>query len=356
MPIRPDRQGITEIRHVEGYLAYWDELLKRHPGMFIDTCASGGRRNDLETLRRAIPLWRTDYRCEPTGTQCCTYGISLWIPLSGTGAADVDAYMFRSNMVPFTNCLFDVRMTTLDYDLLRRLTAQWRKIADGYFGDFYPLTEYSTTKDSWMAWQFDRPETGEGFVQAFRREKCIFEVGRLRLRGLAARRPVRGLGSRYAAASADLGARTHDPGSSRDNPRPTRRRGVAVPESHGPRPAEVIRRRPPSRTVRDEHFICQTKGRSWGRVLAFGNRSWEYCPIGRGQGTPATVMERPRKLITFADCRNGSRRRCPFTADFCQSGGRDRRAGGRSCHLTINASASARNSFNSLLYSSGKSC
>ena len=36
-----------------------------------------------------------------------------------------------------------------------------------------------------MAWQFDRPETGEGFVQAFRREKCIFEVGRLRLHGLA---------------------------------------------------------------------------------------------------------------------------------------------------------------------------
>ncbi len=180
----PDRQGITEIRHVEGYLAYWDELLKRHPGMFIDTCASGGRRNDLETLRRAIPLWRTDWRCEPIGTQCCTYGISLWIPLSGTGAADVDPYLFRSNMVPFTNCLFDVRIKTLDYNLLRRLTAQWRAIADGYFGDFYPLTEYSTTKDSWMAWQFDRPDTGQGFVQAFRREKCIFEVGRLRLHGL----------------------------------------------------------------------------------------------------------------------------------------------------------------------------
>jgi alpha-galactosidase len=152
--------------------------------MFIDTCASGGRRNDLETLRRAIPLWRTDWRCEPIGTQCCTYGISLWIPLSGTGAADVDAYVFRSNMVPFTNCLFDIRVKTLDYNLLRRLAAQWRAIADGYFGDFYPLTEYSMTKDSWMAWQFDCPEAGNGFVQAFRREKCIFEVGRLRLQGL----------------------------------------------------------------------------------------------------------------------------------------------------------------------------
>ena len=63
----PDRQGITEIRHVEGYLAYWDELRRRHPDMPIDTCASGGRRNDLETLRRAVPLLRSDYRFEPVG-------------------------------------------------------------------------------------------------------------------------------------------------------------------------------------------------------------------------------------------------------------------------------------------------
>ncbi len=28
-----DRQGITEIRHVTGYLAYWDELRRRHPEM-----------------------------------------------------------------------------------------------------------------------------------------------------------------------------------------------------------------------------------------------------------------------------------------------------------------------------------
>ncbi len=180
----PDRQGITEMRHVEGYLAYWDALLQRHPDMFIDSCASGGRRNDLETMRRAIPLWRTDWRVEPIGTQACTYGISLWIPLSGTGAADVDRYLFHSNMVPFTNCLFDIRDKKQDWGLLRKLVGQWRKVAACYTGDFYPLTAYSVAKDSWMAWQFDRPDTGEGMVQAFRRDKCIFESGRLKLQGL----------------------------------------------------------------------------------------------------------------------------------------------------------------------------
>lgn len=180
----PDRQGITEIKHVTGYLAYWDELLKRHPDMYIDSCASGGRRNDLETMRRAIPLWRSDYRCEPIGTQCCSYGISLWLPLSGTGAADVDAYTFRSNMVPFTNLLLDIRNKKSNYDLLRRLVGEWRKLADYYTGDFYPLTYYSTGRDTWMAWQFNCPEKGEGAVQAFRRDKCVFESGRLKLFGL----------------------------------------------------------------------------------------------------------------------------------------------------------------------------
>jgi len=56
----PDRVGITEIRHIEGLYALWDRLLAAHPGLLIDNCAAGGRRIDLETLRRAVPLWRSD--------------------------------------------------------------------------------------------------------------------------------------------------------------------------------------------------------------------------------------------------------------------------------------------------------
>ena len=179
-----DRQGITEIHHVEGYLAYWDELLRRHPDMFIDSCASGGRRNDLETMRRAIPLWRTDYRCEPVGTQCHTYGISLWIPLSGTGAADVDRYAFRSNMTPFSNLLWDMRDKKLDYDLMRRLTSEFARIAHYWLGDYYPLTAFTTDQDAWMAWQFDVPETGEGMVQVFRRAESPYCGAQFKLHGL----------------------------------------------------------------------------------------------------------------------------------------------------------------------------
>jgi alpha-galactosidase len=193
----PDRQGITEIRHVTGYLAYWDELRCRHPEMLIDSCASGGRRNDLETMRRAVPLWRSDYAYEATGHQCMMYGLSLWLPFHGTGTVftrnapyygsgrtPVEPYAFWSNAGQSIGLGIDVRLKDLDYDMIRRLIGQWRQIASDYYGDFYPLMPWTRDDTTWMAWQFDRPEAGEGMVQVFRRHNSFYESARLKLFGL----------------------------------------------------------------------------------------------------------------------------------------------------------------------------
>jgi len=94
-----DRHGITEMRHVEGYLRFWDELHARHPDMLIDTCASGGRRLDLETLRRSVPLWRCDDSENPVHNQCQTYGMSYWIPMYGSGTGCNTPYTIRERDV-----------------------------------------------------------------------------------------------------------------------------------------------------------------------------------------------------------------------------------------------------------------
>ena len=179
-----DRQGITENHHVTGYLAYWDELRRRHPNMLIDSCASGGRRNDIETLRRAVPLLRSDWLLEPTSQQCHTYGIASWIPMYGTGVNQFEPYSFRSNICPYINACYDMRRTDADWDAARRLIGEWKSISPCYSGDYYPLTPYSAENDVWMAWQFDRPDLGEGVVQVFRRPNSIYEAARLRLGGL----------------------------------------------------------------------------------------------------------------------------------------------------------------------------
>ncbi len=179
-----DRQGITENAYVKGLLAFWDELQRRHPGMTIDTCASGGRRNDVETLRRAIPLHRSDCIIEPLSQQCHTFGISSWIPAHGTGTKGEDAYCLRSTRVPCLNAVWDVRRDDLDYDLLRRMIAEWRRTAEYLVGDFYPLISYSLAPDAWAAWQYDRPDLGGGVVQVFRRPDSPLESGRFLLRGV----------------------------------------------------------------------------------------------------------------------------------------------------------------------------
>jgi len=182
----PDRQGISEIRHVEGYFAYWDELLRRHPGMLIDSCASGGRRNDLETLRRAVPLLRSDWYAGEAGQQALTYGLSMWIPYHGTGFIyDKDEYWIRSGMVAemsYGPGAGGVEKT--DFALLRRMVDEQHRIAPYFLGDFYPLTPYSLAEDPWMAWQFDRPDLGEGVIQVFRRRESPYESARFRLRAL----------------------------------------------------------------------------------------------------------------------------------------------------------------------------
>jgi len=241
----PDRQGITEIKHVTGYLAYWDELRRRHPNMLIDSCASGGRRNDVETMRRAVPLWRSDYAYEATGHQCMMYGLSLWLPFHGTGTVftrnasyygsghtPVEPYAFWSNAGQSTGFGIDIRLKDLDYDAIRRLIGQWRQIAPNYYGDFYPLTPWNRDDTAWMAWQFDRPEAGEGMVQVFRRHNSFYESAHLKLLGLDAQ-------ANYTVTNLDTGA------SEKRSGRELLSDGLAVTMPAQPSVAVLVYRRQP---------------------------------------------------------------------------------------------------------------
>jgi alpha-galactosidase len=184
----PDRQGITEIKHVTGYLAFWDELRRRHPGLLIDTCASGGRRNDLETLRRSVPLHKSDMEYgNLTSKQTQFYGLAFWEPYFGAPvypADRVDVYGFRSGISMLTGLGYDSRRKDLDYALLRKLVAERDEVVPNYYGDYYPLTRWSAEQDAWIAWQCDRPEEGQGVVQAFRRPQSLYETARFKVRGL----------------------------------------------------------------------------------------------------------------------------------------------------------------------------
>jgi alpha-galactosidase len=179
---------MTENLYVQGHLQFWDELKRRNPGLSIDSCASGGRRNDLETMRRAVPLLRSDFQWPDSqknvyeGNQGHTYGLSSWLPFQGSGVYGCDPYSFRSFYMPSFGM---GRLTPENKAAQRQAYSECAQISPlMLFGDYYPLTPYSVHEDAWIAWQFDRPETGEGCVQAFRRAKCQVSAIKLRLLGL----------------------------------------------------------------------------------------------------------------------------------------------------------------------------
>jgi len=177
-----DRQGITEIRHIEGLYAMWDDLRARHPGLVIDLCASGGRRIDLESLTRGQPLWHSDMQCSGkpslTADQLQNAGLWRWVPMHGCGNfAYEPAYAFRSamttgNILAPSNA--QGRLSTADPDTdeaVRRTVAIYRKLRPYMVGDFYPLFPHSESEEAWFGFQFHRHDLNAGAAILFRRGK-----------------------------------------------------------------------------------------------------------------------------------------------------------------------------------------
>lgn len=184
-----DRQGITENLHVQGYLQVWDDLLARNPGLWIDSCASGGRRNDLETMRRSVPLHYTDYGYGIHPVKLAFHHtLYAWIPyfkecilswdLNKPGDdtrfnQQLDSFSFHCAMAPMLFLTMDIRRDGYDVVLARKMVEIWRR-ASGLLlhGDYHPLTPFSRDADRWVVWQFDRPEADEGLIQGIRHAAC----------------------------------------------------------------------------------------------------------------------------------------------------------------------------------------
>ena len=183
----------------------------------IDNCASGGRRIDMETLRRSIPLWRSDYQCPadfPTvGSQCHHHSFNTWLPWSGTTAGrDYDSYRMRSAYSPAmsTNYTFSQRNSFGDdpekLAWLKHYMEEYLQVRPYLDGDLYPLTQLTDRTDTWCASQFHKPEESKGLLQVFRREDAPYETARLKLFGLDATTVYRFRDEDTGAVTTHLGA------------------------------------------------------------------------------------------------------------------------------------------------------
>lgn len=176
----PNRVGVAEIRYVEGLYRLWDDLLKLHPGLMIDNCASGGTRIEIELCSRSIPLWRTDdtigpffdrnYNRVSILNQSMSAGLNRYVPFSISGGIGTDPYNFRSG--------FNGGICPIDapgpekHAELRAAIAEGKRLRKYYLGDYYALSPVDQDPEHWCAMQFNRPKERDGMAVLFRREAC----------------------------------------------------------------------------------------------------------------------------------------------------------------------------------------
>ena len=218
----PDRVGMTEIRFIEGHYAFWDELRRRFAHLAIDNCASGGRRIDLETLRRSLPLWPSDFLDVVglprgpglhVGSQCIKAGLARWVPLFAGGLWSFTPYAARSAMlggfvfgphIPPEGFPGDADGRALTHsDVLaegqlvhwpkfpttqaKAAIAEWRSLRDFFLGDFHLLLPLTASSHDWCAYQLHRPDMDAGFALLFRRHHSPFEAMEVALKGVKPR-------------------------------------------------------------------------------------------------------------------------------------------------------------------------
>ena len=177
------RRGICENHYVTNLYRYLDALTAQVDGLLIDNCASGGKRLDLEMTRRSLPLWRSDYNCrdadgtvQPAGlaaTQAMTYGLSCWLPYSGTNPFSDSLYAVRSTILTHPSFAAPYPATLADYSAIR-----------GYMTErYFPLTYGGVDSDKYLAMQFGSETAGAALI--YRRENAADETYLLRLNGLS---------------------------------------------------------------------------------------------------------------------------------------------------------------------------
>jgi len=192
----PDRVGIGEIRYVEGLYRMWDDILKAHPHLFIDNCASGGRRIDLETCSRSIPLWRSDNTCDMVDSkpqtvlgaaiknQLMSAGLNRYLPFSVVGQMGATPYLFRSGFNGGIAFCQDCRPSGFPRKQLERAIAEGKRIRKYWFGDFYPLSDITLSESDWCVMQYHRPAEQDGIIVAFRRHRSPYASFDCRPRGI----------------------------------------------------------------------------------------------------------------------------------------------------------------------------
>ena len=116
--------------------------------------------------------------------QCNNVCLNQYIIQSSCACLGNAPYYIRSG---FNNGLLfndDNRPDNYDNGLVRDGINEVKRLRKYFYGDFYPLIFHSYAYDEWCAYQYNRPEEGDGVALVFRRDESPILTAELNLKGL----------------------------------------------------------------------------------------------------------------------------------------------------------------------------
>lgn len=184
-----DRQGVTELKYVEGLYTFLDRLLAKYPQLMVDNCAGGGNRMDYQMQKRTVTLWRSDYNCYADhvveGLQAANMGGSLFFPNVAHGLHAWHQTMYRARSCYLSGMTVNVlhgacenaaeveRILNEQTDFIREVLKEYAEVREYYNKDFYAHSAFNADLYSWCAYQFHDPEKDEGVFHVFRRASSV---------------------------------------------------------------------------------------------------------------------------------------------------------------------------------------
>lgn len=183
-----EEQGLRQIRYINGLYQLLDELMRRHPGLLIEQCSSGGRRIDIETIRRGHTYWKSDDTFDQPLMRFHEIGANHF--LLG-GCLNTNYCRYRNQAELLSLCAgplgFGADFRTLSTDqkqTIKQTIDAYKTVRRFLNEDYYPLFDQSKSSKEWCGWQFIDPATHEGFLLVYRPAQSPYDAASVRLRGL----------------------------------------------------------------------------------------------------------------------------------------------------------------------------
>ena len=184
----PDQRGLAQIRHLHGLYALLDHLMAAYPSLLIEGCSSGGRRIDLETIRRAHTFWKSDETTNWPVLRFHQTGANVLLP----------GQLLNVNLLP-EHLPFDVasvfggplgfrcdwtKLTVAQRQEIKNLVAAYKTVRPLLNGEYYPLFPQRRDEHDWIGWQFQTKGASKGYVVLLRPADSPYRAAEISLHGL----------------------------------------------------------------------------------------------------------------------------------------------------------------------------